>query len=221
MKPTPSTYTRKEFLREGIDRAREGLASFLRAGLVTAAEIRAGQREAVALDAAAGSLAEAPRWVRPPGAIEETAFLDACTRCDDCVRACPHWVVRKAGPELGEALAGSPVIIPAENACLLCEELPCIAACETGALLLPAQGERARIGLARVDDESCYMARGQPCDYCMVHCPEKPKAIDASVAGRPALVDPTRCTGCGRCAEICPASCITIEPLPGARGGAA
>ena len=221
MKPTTDAITRKEFLKEGVGRAREGLVTFLRLGFATASEFRAGQRDGAALAAAAGSLAEAPAWVRPPGAIAEADFLEACTRCSDCVAACPHWVVRKAGPELGDRLAGSPVIIPAENPCLLCDGLPCIAACETGALRPPPAGERPRMGLAVVDEETCYMGRGQPCDYCMVHCPEKPKAIDAAIVGRVAIVDADRCTGCGKCAEICPARCISIAPLLAGAGGAA
>src|SRR5690242_5341502 len=28
-------------------------------------------------------------WVRPPGARQEQDFLDTCSRCGECVRACP------------------------------------------------------------------------------------------------------------------------------------
>jgi len=147
----------------------------------------------------------APRWLRPPGALAERAFLRACTRCDDCLRACPHLVIRKAGPETGAA-AGTPVVIPHENPCLMCADLPCIESCGAGALV---PGGRPGIGLATVAAAHCYMAAGQPCDYCAVECPEKPLAIAVS-PGEPARVDTERCTGCGKCAQICPADAITI-----------
>ncbi|MHC4971160.1 MAG: 4Fe-4S binding protein [Planctomycetota bacterium] len=147
----------------------------------------------------------APRWLRPPGAIEERAFLEACTRCDDCLVACPQFVIRKAGPEAG-AMAGTPVIVPHENPCLMCQGLPCIERCGTGALV---RGERTRIGLATVTAARCYMALGQPCDYCVVACPETPAAISVA-RGEAARVDVERCTGCGCCAQICPPGAIAI-----------
>ena len=168
------------------------------------------------LDAVARPLVPAVRpplkpFVRPPGAVEEARFLDRCSRCDDCVKACPEWVVRKAGSEFGERLAGTPIILPVENPCVFCEGLPCITACKTGALVVPASGAFTRIGLAVVDAARCYMAQGQPCDYCVKDCPERPRAIRLGAPGKPAEVLADACTGCGECAEICPANAITIE----------
>jgi ferredoxin-type protein NapG len=91
--------------------------------------------------------------------------LKACTGCNDCLLACPHQVIRKAGPELGKG-AGTPVIVPEDNPCLLCEDLPCIAACEEGALVPPPEGERASLGLAVVDANACVQLRGEFCDDC-------------------------------------------------------
>lgn len=152
-------------------------------------------------------------FVRPPGALPENLFLQACTRCDDCIKYCPEWVIRKAGPEFGDLQEGYPVMLPAENPCLFCEGLPCIAACKTGALVAPAAGVHLRVGLAMVNAAKCYMGQSQPCDYCAKECPVRPKAISVGAPGRPAAVNAALCTGCGECAQICPANAITIEAM--------
>ena len=94
---------------------------------------------------------------------------------------------------------------------MFCTGLPCITACQTGALVQPAPGAPVRIGLAVVDNARCYMGQGQPCDYCVKECPVSPKAISLSARGLSAGVNAALCTGCGECAQICPANAITIE----------
>ncbi len=77
--------------------------------------------------------ARCPDFARPPRALPEADFLEACTRCGDCVRACEPLALRKAGPEMGH-LHETPIIVPSENPCTLCNGLSCVAACPTGAL---------------------------------------------------------------------------------------
>jgi ferredoxin len=69
------------------------------------------------------------RVLRPPGALPEEEFLEACTRCDACLEACPRESIRRAGAESGEAIEGTPTIVPELQPCWLCLDLPCIAAC--------------------------------------------------------------------------------------------
>ena len=106
-----------------------------------------------------------PRWLRPPGAVEEKAFLSACTQCTDCQMACPYDSIRRLGPEFG-ANAGTPAIIPDESPCYLCEDMPCITACEPGALR-PLERRDVAMGLAVLEREERCVARGQPCEYCL------------------------------------------------------
>lgn len=200
----PRPVTRKEFFRLGFARAATAALDVVSGvgAAVHAARSSGGPRQR--------SPEKTPSFVRPPGALGEPAFLAACTRCDECVKACPHWVVRKAGPELGPRIDGTPIVVPSENPCLLCDGLPCAAACPTGALRPVA---RPRIGLAEVDSEACYMAQGQPCDYCAVRCPAHPRGIVLKERGKPAQVVPEACTGCGVCAQICPPRAIRIQRI--------
>src|SRR5262245_41346109 len=83
-------------------------------------------------------------WLRPPGAVEETLFLERCTRCADCLEACPYESISKSPVD------GFPVILPDEAPCRLCDDFPCITACETEALLPVSERGNVRMGLAEV-----------------------------------------------------------------------
>lgn len=167
--------------------------------------------------------------IRPPGALSEAAFLDACVRCGLCVQACPYDVLRLAG--LGESMpAGTPYFVARTQACRMCEDIPCVPACPTGALD-PALVDirEARMGVADLTDpQRCLSYSGLAyCHSCYHACPIKGQAIrmqqGRTAAGgliRPA-VDPDRCTGCGLCEEACVlegAAAITVRAHHLARG---
>lgn len=145
--------------------------------------------------------------LRPPGAIEESAFLESCTRCDACIKACPHDALVGASPRLRDA-AGTPIIAPSLAPCLLCDARPCISACETGALLpqLPSA-----MGTARIDPTTCLAHQNSFCSTCAERCPV-PGAIVVEF-GRP-RVDASACVGCGVCQYHCPAPENAIAILP-------
>jgi MauM/NapG family ferredoxin protein len=168
-----------------------------------------------------------PKLQRPPGALDELAFLTACTRCDKCLPACPEAAIRKAPPGAGLA-AGTPYLQPRGIACRLCEDLPCIPACPEGALVWPerrihgvlVRGPRAvAMGIARVRTSRCLTYPGEdreaePCRICVDRCPFPGEAL--RLEGEPAhpRVDPEHCTGCGLCVEACPVPdpAIVVEP---------
>lgn len=162
-----------------------------------------------------------PKLLRPPGALDELAFLTACTRCDECLPACPQDALLKAPPGAGLS-AGTPYVHPRSMPCFLCPELPCIQACPEGALAWPRRGDRegpkaVRMGTARIEISLCltYPAedRGpQACRQCVDRCPFPDEAIRMS--GTHPAVDEDRCAGCGLCVFACPApaSAIVVEP---------
>lgn len=154
--------------------------------------------------------ADPPRatWLRPPGALPEPSFLKTCTKCTACQEVCPYQSIRRLGPEFGAA-SGTPVIISTESPCYLCDDMPCITACEPHALQ-PLMREEVAMGTASIHTVDCYAAMGQPCDYCVSRCPLKGTAISLDPAGIPRIHN-DGCTGCGVCAYLCPAGVIDIR----------
>jgi MauM/NapG family ferredoxin protein len=167
-----------------------------------------------------------PKLLRPPGALDEFAFLTACTRCDKCIEACPQDSLVKAGSSAGFAL-NTPYLEPRAVPCYLCTELPCITACPDGALVWPkrtladglaVEGPRAvKIGTARVKPSLCmtFATETQPaqaCRTCVDRCPYPGLAIRIGdvaegVIPHPEVIEDI-CTGCGLCVFGCP----TPEP---------
>lgn len=149
------------------------------------------------------------RYLRPPGAIDEAAFLLTCTRCGDCAKACPTQVIKFLPPNSGAAV-GTPYIDPLEQACDLCGK--CMPTCEPQALLTVTDPRQVRMGTAKIDTATCWAHSGSICDLCYQRCPFPDEAI-RMVDGKPEIVADA-CTGCGICAYVCvstPGS-IKIEP---------
>jgi ferredoxin-type protein NapG len=150
-------------------------------------------------------------YIRPPGSLPETGFLAACTRCGECGRACPAAAIIPLGAEHGLA-GGTPALDPARNACLMCADMPCAAACPTEALSVPADGwASVVIGRAEIDAGRCITHRGVACGVCARVCPVGERALRLDGKGRPVLGE--SCTGCGACAVACVTapSSITIR----------
>jgi ferredoxin-type protein NapG len=132
-------------------------------------------------------------WLRPPGAADEALFLERCTKCGDCTKACPY------GSITFHPQNGTPVIFADQMPCYLCEDVPCIAACATEALH-PVEGRlQIRMGLASVSHRVC--TAGQGCHACASQCPTDALSMDFD---RQRLVVTTeRCVGCGLCEQVC------------------
>jgi len=145
--------------------------------------------------------------LRPPGALPEAEFLAACTRCGDCAKACPHGVLHPAHARMRGA-AGTPTFDPYTAPCLMCQDVPCAAACPTEAL---SSERSAKMGTAQIRPLDCLAPRGG-CWTCSERCPV-PWVITTE-PGRVPRIDPAACTGCGVCAAVCPAPARAIMILP-------
>ncbi len=198
---------RRRFLVDGL-RSAAGVA-------LVGAVLGAWQREARALPATA---------IRPPGALEENAFQGACIRCGLCVRDCPYDILKLA--EFGQPVAlGTPYFEARTGPCEMCEDIPCVVACPTGALDHALTDiTKARMGLALItDQEACIAFQGLRCEVCFNVCPVRGKAITLELqhnkrSGMHALFIPvvhsSDCTGCGKCEEACILDEAAIKVLP-------
>lgn len=162
--------------------------------------------------------------LRPPGALPEDRFLGACVRCGLCVRDCPYDTLVLAG--LGDGVvAGTPFFTARRIPCEMCDDIPCVVACPTGALDKGlTKIDDARMGVAvLVDHETCLNFLGLRCDVCCRICPLIDKAITLDQIANPrtgkhAMFLPTvhsdHCTGCGKCEKACVLDEAAIKVLP-------
>ena len=150
--------------------------------------------------------------LRPPGAMEEARFLDACERCGRCVDACPADAIFLLDRTHASA-TGTPVIDPDRAACVVCDGLQCTQVCPSGGLAKLTDPSMIRMGLARAYEPLCERTRGQHCTSCVDRCPLGDAAIRIVGSGPPEVRSPG-CVGCGVCQFCCPTSPKAITVMP-------
>ncbi len=142
--------------------------------------------------------------LRPPWSLGEEAFLASCTRCDECLGACPTGVLQR-----GEG--GYPVADFMQAACTLCGE--CVQVCQPGALVRQADKPAWRHTLTIV--ASCLPKQRVECRVCGEACEEEAIVFRPRLGG---VAEPEfnqqRCTACGACIAPCPVGALRPVPLP-------
>jgi polyferredoxin len=173
------------------------------------------------------------RTIRPPGAVEERAFLERCIRCAECMKVCPNNALHPTFFEAGLEGLWTPILIArigyCEFSCVLCGQV-----CPTGAIQKITEREKMGVGQAPVKIGTAFYDHGRclpwamqtPCIVCEEFCPTSPKAIwveevdvivresapgpDGAPPGYKTVhlqrphVDPSLCVGCGACEKVCP-----------------
>ncbi|MCD6212520.1 MAG: ferredoxin-type protein NapG [Sulfurovum sp.] len=178
-----------------------------------------------------------PLVLRPPGALPEEDFLKACIKCGLCAEACvnrdsnrdkegnqrPGTLQMAKGGD--HRMIGTPFFVSTDVPCYMCDDIPCVPVCPSGALDMPSllnekeelDINKARMGLAVVHKESCIAFWGIQCDACYRACPLLDEAITLKYqknerTGKHAfllpIVNSDICTGCG----LCEKACVTEEP---------
>jgi polyferredoxin len=174
-----------------------------------------------------------PKLIRPPGAVEERAFLERCIRCAECMKVCPNNALHPAFLEGGIEGIWTPILIArigyCENSCVLCGQV-----CPTGAIQKITEKEKLGIGQPPIKIGTAFYDHGRclpwsmqtPCIVCEEFCPTSPKAIWVEEVTAPVRdskpgpngeppamkevrlqrphVDASLCIGCGACEKVCP-----------------
>ena len=150
-----------------------------------------------------GDLRGSRAGVRPPWALPGSRFTDRCTRCDDCIAACPASLITRGS-------GGYPEMDFGRGGCDFCGK--CRQACKAGAVLPELSGPRDAWPHRAVIGAACLSAQGVVCRACGDHCVALAIRFRLATAGRSfAQVDPVRCTGCGACVGVCPAGAVTMQ----------
>lgn len=168
--------------------------------------------------------------LRPPGALEEDDFVKACIKCGLCVDACPYDTLDLATID-SATVVGTPFFKPRIVACEMCPDVPCVPPCPSGALLssrLENENHemdinKAQMGLAAINKETCVAFWGVQCDVCYRACPIMDEAIFIKTernerTGKHAFLIPEvsadACTGCGLCERACITEIPAIKVFP-------
>lgn len=147
--------------------------------------------------------------IRPPWALSETLFLDACTGCGNCIKACPESILVKGSADF-------PIVDFTDGDCTFCQA--CVDSCNDDALNKlqeqPAWHHKA------IAIDSCLPKKGIACQSCQDSCEVRAITFSPRIGG-PASpeINHEICNGCGACFSVCPSDAIaftqaaTIEPI--------
>jgi ferredoxin-type protein NapF len=140
--------------------------------------------------------------LRPPW-TGDAALAERCTRCGDCLTACPERVLI-AGD------GGFPAFDPraGSGACSFCGA--CAEACPED--LFVSMDERPWDLIALISPETCLAGAGIHCESCRDACPEVAVRFTPRVGGppRPEILSDI-CSGCGACVGACPSAAISLH----------
>ncbi len=151
-----------------------------------------------------GDLGGARTAVRPPWALDEALFIDKCTRCGDCIAACPDDLIV-------EGRGKFPRIDFSRGGCDFCQE--CVQVCKPGALAAGPGPESPPWDLKASILPECLSLNAVICRSCGEACDQRAIRFKLEVGGiaRP-LLERTSCNGCGACFAVCPVRAVAIAP---------
>lgn len=141
--------------------------------------------------------------IRPPWSKSEEEFTELCTRCDDCIAACPQNI-------LFRGTAGFPEVSFSRAGCDYCQA--CAKACQTQAIEISPSKEFSPWTISARFKANCLSERGVVCRSCGDVCETRAIRFKLAVGGI-ALIDfdASACSGCGECVSLCPVAAIEMQ----------
>ncbi|MDQ7001856.1 MAG: ferredoxin-type protein NapF [Ghiorsea sp.] len=139
--------------------------------------------------------------LRPPWAMQENLFQEACTQCGDCLSACPEGVLKRESPQ------GYPMVDFTLGECTFCQK--CVDICPTPALdKIQAHPWSVKANI----NGQCLAQQAVICTTCAEQCEVgairfKPRLGHVAV---PEL-NTDACTACGACVAPCPVQAIEVR----------
>ncbi len=138
--------------------------------------------------------------IRPPWSLLEHDFVELCTRCGNCLDACPEKI-------LIAGRGGFPQLDFARGECSFCQA--CQRACSEPVFTSTDQ----RPWFYHIEiDESCLSKNGVTCVTCAEQCEVEAIHFIPRVGSVPQpQVSTSACTGCGACYRPCPVRAIQLQ----------
>ncbi len=139
------------------------------------------------------------RVIIPPYAQSPERLLNKCLNCNLCVNACPNKIIKKSDENFGAVHIEYGGKGFCDYKCNKCSET-----CPSGAIkrITPEQKQNIRIAVAVINKDNC-----DKCGSCIPLCPKG--AISSDEHGC-AVLDGSKCIGCGLCKSTCGHNAIEI-----------
>jgi len=127
-------------------------------------------------------------------------FTELCTRCGDCIKACPQSIIRKGD-------GGFPQIDFLKGECTFCQQ--CALACREP-LFEKKLNALPWVALAQIHN-TCLTHQSVVCQSCQDVCDTHAIRFQSRLGAvaQPQIVD-HNCTGCGACVSSCPTRAISV-----------
>ncbi len=149
--------------------------------------------------------------IRPPWTVKATFFTETCTRCDQCIQACPEKILIRGD-------GGFPEVDFKQGACTFCAV--CADACSSKAFQFfktetphdicstPAKAWHLNVSI----QSTCLSLNGIVCRVCGECCNEEAIQFQLQLGGLSTpLIDTDKCNGCGECLYVCPKNAVLIK----------
>jgi len=144
-----------------------------------------------------------PDVVRPPWTGSAQHFSDRCTRCDNCITACPEKILIQGD-------GGFPEVDFRLGECTFCTE--CASVCDEDVFQSsPLEAEDAWTIVAGILP-ACLSLNAVLCRSCAEHCPADAISIRLHTGGiSEPLINLDDCIGCGACLYVCPKDSVLLK----------